>query len=172
MRAITIKYFLLAFLFVSTSRCNSVTQQTTKWSNFPLASASDPPPGRAAEPGKDSGIYLGRYKTCKEYGKFFEAQFGFFTRYLVFPVVKSFVGFSSFALVKCHIAHTCHCKNNVYFIEDDLKQPLFRCVETPQANVESKEIYEANDTFPENGVIKFALPQSFCQNQEKTDQNP
>ncbi len=171
MRAVEIKTFIyktiallwLSGVFTLGASCSTGKNPVTHGA-YPLASVTDPPSGKEGVSGEESGIYLGYYKTCKEYANFMLAQAGFFVRYIFFPLIS---GLQNFSTVKCKNAHTCHCKNNFYFSDQvGNKASFYQCVETPDAQVESDEVYRSNESFPEDGVIKFALPTSFCEKQK------
>ena len=121
-----------------------------------LATAQDPPPGRMAEPGPDSGIMLGDYNTCKAYADYVIKQLPLGANMLMGMALN----FDR--PVQCQKAHTCFCLNGLYFIEDFRGEspPVYRCVEPPSAGVERHDIYQSNK--PGQGVIKFAMPRSLC----------
>ncbi len=49
---------------------------------------------------------------------------------------------------------------------------LYRCIEPPNANAEDPNVYQPSQLFPGRGVIKFALPRSFCnRNQQGFNNN-
>jgi len=134
------------------------TDSKNKVQGVVLATPENLPPGVPGKPGPDSGIYLGNYKTCKAYADTFVEKY-----WMLRPV-----GFFSNLLntdepVRCRVAHTCSCLNNIYFIEgrNGSSDPLYRCVEPPSAQVESEDIY-TNKAGELVGVIKFAKPQSLC----------
>ncbi len=144
----TIKIFWILSVFLS---CDSKPKNQA--SPEKLATSADLPPGQLAEPGPDSGIYLGHYNTCQEYANY---------------VMKALAGSALFGQllnpdipVKCKKAHTCHCMGGKYFIEDfrGAKAPVYRCVEPADTGIEAPEVYQGHSG---QGVIKFASPQSVC----------
>ncbi len=128
---------------------------------YPLATPEDPPKGEETTPVK-ADVYLGRYKTCEMYAQYFKSQVGFFARVFIMSWAQYLQDFST---VKCKMAHTCQCESNQYFAEDfgGIRDPIYRCIEAPSAGVESEEIYAPNESFSNAGVIKFALPRSYCE---------
>ena len=123
-----------------------------------LATPENLPLGVLGEPGPDSGIYLGNYKTCKAYADAFVKKY-----WLLRPIIYIGNLLNMDEPVHCRVAHTCHCLNNTYFIEGS-SDPLYRCVEPPSVQVESEDIYTNKDG-ELVGVIKFAKPQSLCSTQ-------
>ena len=140
------------FLFVlSLVSCDSSDKKN---GDVKLATSDDLPLGQQAEPGSSSGIYLGHYNTCKEYSDYVLKQ-------LNRPPLGAFLNPDQ--PVNCKKAHTCHCMDGKYFIEDfrGAGTPVYRCVEQPSAQVESAKVYQSDK--PGKGVIKFALPRSLCE---------
>ena len=133
--------------------------------DFPLASPSDPPPGNKAIPGESSNVYLGRYKTCKGYFDLLKSRMSIVQKAFI-PIAGMLQDTST---VECVNDHTCNCDKNQYFTDDTggKKIPLYRCIETSSAGVESNEVYQPNAQFSENGVIKIALPRSYCNKVQK-----
>lgn len=136
-----------------------------------LATVQDPPLGRLAEPGPNSGgIMLGHYNTCRAYANYVTHQLSVIGGLSTGSAFGSQQVPMGLALnfdqpVLCQNAHTCHCLNSVYFIEDFRGQrpPVYRCVEPSSARREQPAVYHSGK--PGQGVIKFALPRSVCQNQ-------
>ncbi len=162
-----VRILFVAFLLCLVMSCRS-SQSNKMVDGYPLASAEDPPIGKHAEPGKSSGVFLGSYKTCDGYGNFFKSQMGFFMRYVMYNFVNML---QDLTLEKCKNSHTCQCKDNQYFTDTISGITLYRCVETADAGVELEETYKATKSFPVDGVIKFALPRSFCEKQKIDGKN-
>lgn len=148
--------FLLIVLVSFFMGCSSETD-----SGYPLATPEDPPGGEETTP-VEADVYLGRYKTCDLYAEYFKSQVGFFTRVFIMSWAQYLQDFST---VECEVAHTCHCESDQYFAEDfgGTRDPVYRCIEPPSAEVETDEIYAPTESFPNAGVIKFALPLSYCE---------
>ena len=129
--------------------------------NYPLASPEDPPAGEETTPRK-ANVYLGRYKTCRAYARYVVSRMDFFERVFIMSWAQYLQDFST---VKCRVAHTCECESDQYFAEDfrGSQTPFYRCIELPSAAVETDEIYASTESFPNAGVIKFALPRSYCE---------
>ncbi|MDE0151124.1 MAG: hypothetical protein OXK80_01330 [Bdellovibrionales bacterium] len=128
---------------------------------YPLATLDDPPPGEETTP-TEADVYLGRYKTCSAYAEYFKSKMGFFARVFIMSWAQYLQDFST---VECEVDHTCHCESDQYFAENfgGERNPIYRCIEPPSAEVEADEIYAPTGSFPNEGVIKFALPRSYCE---------
>ena len=143
---------VMVMLFLSGSGCAD-SENTVQ--GVPLATPEDLPLSILGKPGPDTGIYPGDYKTCKAYADAFVKKY-----WMLRPIMFFGSLLNPDEPVRCRTAHTCDCLNNTYFVEGN-SNPLYRCVEPPSAQVESKDIY-TNKTGELVGVIKFAKPQSVC----------
>jgi len=150
--------FQLIFLFSALS-CSA----DADLEKYPLASPEDLPAGEETKPGKSSGIYLSHYKTCAGYGDFINSKLkvSYFQR-----LVLGFLQNTN--TESCKVSHTCSCKDGQYFSNDlpnDDRGAYYHCIEPASAAVEKENIYKATEKFTGEGVIKFALPKSFCDKQ-------
>ena len=152
------------FIFIASlsayTACGSKPNTSNIEPEWPLASPENPPPGKYTTVHK-ANVRLGQYKTCDGYAKLLTSKMSFFEKgFMVFAKLLQ-----DMSTVKCKNDHTCYCNKDQYFTENmggKLKQPLYRCIEASSAGIESAEIYQANKNFPKEGVIKIALPQSYC----------
>ena len=150
-----LKYCYLLFIVILFLIGFGCSNQIDQVQSIKLAESEDLPPGILGEPGPDSGIYLGDYKTCKAYADTFIKKYWMFRPIIFFGQLLNFD-----EPVHCRVAHTCECLNSTYFIEGS-SNPLYRCVEPPSANIEPADVY-TNKAGELVGVIKFAKPKSLC----------
>ena len=154
------KYLLLLSGIFFTIACASNNRSTQ--SVYPMATPNDPPNGVATKPGKNT-VMLGNYKTCDGYAQLMKSKMTILEKQAVF--LASFL--QDLSTEKCKNSYTCHCKDNQYFIDNfrgRLEVPIYRCIEPASAKIESEASYKATANFSEEGLIKIALPRSFCNN--------